>query len=60
MLLTDIKLFICDATIFSNTFERNGRIDIGRYSLFDLGIGIILAVSQQSGNVDVVRAVLNV
>jgi len=55
-----MKLFICDATIFSNTFKRYGRIKIGRYSLFAVGIGIILAVLQQFGNVDVVRAVLNV
>jgi len=60
VILTDIKLFICDAKMFSNTFERYGRIDIGRYSLFDLGIGIILGFFQQSGNVDVVKAVLNV
>jgi len=55
----DIKKFeICGAMSRSRAFDKNGRISTGLYSFLALGIGIIFAIFQESGEVKVIRDVL--
>ena len=56
-LLVSINSTICFATTFSKTFDRAGRIEMGRNSSSDdgelfLGIGLILANFQICGNLE--------
>jgi len=54
ILCASIKLTICLAINRSRTFDKKGRMAIGRYSVPDLGIGNIFAIFQDLGNVEVV------
>jgi len=54
ILCAPIKLTIWLAINLSRTFDKKGRMAIGRYSVPDLGIGNIFAIFQDLGNVEVV------
>jgi len=53
-LCASIKLTIWLANSRSKTFDKKGRMAIGRYSVLDLGIGNIFGILQDLGNVEVV------